>query len=100
MIWLFIFLVFIYCQDKYKLVRHSNATYYTTRRLSTAFHLWWAMPTGAFAMVVAWWGLKSNLGAWGKYISSLGPTWMLLLMVFVVHCTLYLIIAHLIYMML
>lgn len=66
MMWLLAFVVFMYVQDKYRLLRACTQTSYTTHRLSTAFAFWWVVPTAVIATVVAWWGKKADVPkAWG-----------------------------------
>jgi hypothetical protein len=66
MIWLVIFLVMIMGIDKYKLLRQTSQTFYTTRRLDNAAQLWWSFPTGILASITVWWGCKAELLPWMK----------------------------------
>jgi hypothetical protein len=61
MLWLVAFLVLIYAIDKYKLLRQTSQTYYTTRRLSDIASLWWCVPTGTLAAVATWWACRAGL---------------------------------------
>lgn len=61
MMWLVGSIALIYMIDKYKLLRQTSQTYYTTRRLSDAASLWWCAPTGAFAAVTASWACRAGV---------------------------------------
>jgi hypothetical protein len=60
MFWLVLFFVYIYALDKVGLF-HRSVTSYTCSALSDAFALWWSIPTGMFAGIVAWWGVKAGV---------------------------------------
>jgi len=64
MFWLVIFLILILCIDKYKLLRQTSQTFYTTRRLDNAAQLWWSFPTGILASITVWWACKAELTSW------------------------------------
>jgi len=59
MLWLFVFILYIYGLDRLRLIKHS-ITYYTTERLTVAFAIWWTIPSGMLAGIVAWWGVKAG----------------------------------------
>lgn len=61
MAWLIVFIILIVLIDKYKLLRQTTQTFYTTRRLETAVQIWWVVPTGIFACITTWWGCKCGL---------------------------------------
>jgi len=63
---LFLFMVIIYMIDKYLLLRVATPTVYDTHRLSSAFTLWWCLPTTMLACLISHWGYRSGL------ISSVG----------------------------
>lgn len=95
MLWLLAFVIFMYVQDKYRLLRACTQTTYTTHRLSTAFAFWWVVPTAVIATVVAWWGKKAGIPkAWGL------PTFVddhLLYLVPVVHAVVYLVVMLIVF---
>lgn len=61
MVWLVVFVVLIYIIDKYKLLRQTTQTFYTTRRLDQAALYWWCVPTGVLAAVATWWACSAEL---------------------------------------
>jgi hypothetical protein len=87
MCWLVIFLIMILAIDKYKLLRQTSQTFYTTRRLDDAAQLWWSFPTGILATITVWWACKAELLPWmkgqHKFLCALG---------FCVHVALYLVL--------
>lgn len=85
MCWLVIFLLLIMGIDKYKLLRQTSQTFYTTRRLDNAAQLWWSFPTGVLASITVWWACKAELLPWMKTHHKL-----LCLLGFVVHVVIYL----------
>lgn len=60
MMWLMLFLALIYVIDKYKLLRQTSQTFYTTRRLDEACLYWWCVPTGLLAAVTTWWACSAG----------------------------------------
>lgn len=61
MMWLVAFLLLIYGIDKYKLLRQTSQTFYTTRRLSDVASMWWCVPTGTLAAVATWWACRARI---------------------------------------
>lgn len=57
---LFLFMVIIYMIDKYLLLRVATPTVYDTHRLSSAFTLWWCLPTTMLACLISHWGYRSG----------------------------------------
>jgi hypothetical protein len=78
MMWLLIFVIFMYVQDKYRLLRACTQTSYTTHRLSTAFAFWWVVPTAVIATVVAWWGKKAGIPQEWGLPTFVGAHWLYL----------------------
>lgn len=58
MVCLFLFLILIYWQDRYKLLRAYAKVDYTTRRLSNAFAVMLVFPTTVLAVVACSWWIK------------------------------------------
>jgi hypothetical protein len=82
MLWLVGFLVLIYCIDKYKLLRQTSQTFYTTRRLSNTASLWWCIPTATLATVTSWWACRADILPSQNWQTTC-------LVVFVVHCAMW-----------
>lgn len=83
MLWLVVFLVLVHGIDKYKLLRQTSQTFYTTKRLSDAASQWWCVPTGTLAAVTSWWACRAEiLQSENAALTSI--------MVFFVHCALWL----------
>jgi hypothetical protein len=61
MCWLLAYLVLIYSIDKWKLLRYTSQTFYTTRRLNDAALFWWVVPTGVLAGIMVSWGCRCRL---------------------------------------
>lgn len=61
MCWLLAYLVLIFCIDKWKLLRYTSQTFYTTRRLNDAALFWWVVPSGLLAGVTVSWGCRSDI---------------------------------------
>jgi hypothetical protein len=61
MCWLIAYLVLIYCIDKYKLLRYTSQTFYTTRRLNDAALMWWVVPTGVLAGITLVWACRCHV---------------------------------------
>lgn len=87
MCWLVAFLLLIMAIDKYKLLRQTSQTFYTTRRLDSAAQLWWSFPTGVLAGIVVHWACKSELYPWMK-----GPHIAICALGFAIHVVLYVIL--------
>jgi hypothetical protein len=83
MFWLVVFLMLIYGIDKYKLLRQTSQTFYTTRRLSNAASMWWCVPTGVLAAVTAWWASRADI------LPSQNAS-VTCIIVFFVHCAMWL----------
>lgn len=58
MCWLIAYLVLIYGIDKYKLLRYTSQTFYTTNRLNNAAMAWFVVPTGVLAGITMVWGCR------------------------------------------
>jgi hypothetical protein len=58
---LFLFLVIIYVIDKSLLLWEATPTLYDTHLLSTAFGLWWCLPTTMLAGLISYWGWRSSI---------------------------------------
>lgn len=83
MAWLVVFLVIVYGIDKYKLLRQTSRTFYTTRRLSETASLWWCIPTGTLAAAATWWACRA-----GVLPSKSGH--LMCIIAFCVHCIVWL----------
>jgi len=57
---LFLFMVIIYCIDKYCLLYVATPTVFDTHRLSSAFTMWWCLPTTMLAGLVSFWGYRTS----------------------------------------
>jgi len=90
MLWLIVFLILIYCTDKYKLLRQTSQNFYTTRRLSDTASLWWCIPTGALAATTSWWACRA-------YILPSQNATTTCFIVFSVHCALWVCLHHLVH---
>merc|ERR1719359_866933 len=55
------YLLLVLLIDRYLLLRHSKATAYTTNAMSLTFACLWSVPTGALAVLIAWWGWKAGM---------------------------------------
>lgn len=56
-----VFILLIYNIDKYKLLRQTSQTFYTTKRLDQAALYWWSIPTGVLASVATWWACSAGI---------------------------------------
>eukprot|EP00404_Azadinium_spinosum_P029457 CAMPEP_0180557048 /NCGR_PEP_ID=MMETSP1037_2-20121125/948_1 /TAXON_ID=632150 /ORGANISM="Azadinium spinosum, Strain 3D9" /LENGTH=391 /DNA_ID=CAMNT_0022573213 /DNA_START=1 /DNA_END=1171 /DNA_ORIENTATION=+ len=73
--------VILFSLDRYRVLRYTSKTTYTTESLSAAFSYWWALPTASLAGATAWWA--AEIGA--IPMSSIGA----FLAVVPIHCFFY-----------
>jgi len=56
-----LFLILIHGIDKFKLLRETSQTFYTTRRLEETAQFWWALPSGVLAGITVWWACSIHV---------------------------------------
>eukprot|EP00927_Polykrikos_kofoidii_P009003 TRINITY_DN13745_c0_g2_i1.p1 TRINITY_DN13745_c0_g2~~TRINITY_DN13745_c0_g2_i1.p1 ORF type:complete len:1183 (+),score=150.03 TRINITY_DN13745_c0_g2_i1:25-3573(+) len=61
MVWLLLFILLVYCIDKYLLLNCASTTIYDTDILSSSFARWWCLPTALLAIVAMYWGYKAGM---------------------------------------
>jgi len=59
--WLIVFLLLIYCIDKYLVLNFTTTTIYDNNFLSCDFAMWWCVPTLLLSIVTAYWGNKADV---------------------------------------
>jgi hypothetical protein len=91
MCWLLVFLFLIFGIDKYKLLRATSQTFYTTSRLEDAAQFLWALPSGLLASITVGWACSVHV-----QVLPHDNEMFLSILAFVVHVVMYTLLCKLV----